>query len=58
MGVLAGRRGCGHTGTTNETGYEGMGVMSTLRRYVTPMAVIAALIVFYIYAPWGSFGLS
>jgi thiosulfate dehydrogenase [quinone] large subunit len=32
--------------------------MSTLRRYVTPIAVVAALIVLYIYAPWGSFGLS
>jgi thiosulfate dehydrogenase [quinone] large subunit len=32
--------------------------MSTLRRYVTPLAVVAALIVFYIYAPWASFGLS
>jgi thiosulfate dehydrogenase [quinone] large subunit len=32
--------------------------MSTLRRYVTPLAVVAALIVFYLYAPWGSFGLA
>ena len=31
--------------------------MSTLRRYVTPLAVVAALIVFYIEAPWASFGL-
>jgi thiosulfate dehydrogenase [quinone] large subunit len=31
--------------------------MSTLRRYVTPLAVIAALIVLYIEAPFESFGL-
>jgi thiosulfate dehydrogenase (quinone) large subunit len=32
--------------------------MSTLRRYVMPLAVVAALIVFYLYAPWASFGLA
>jgi thiosulfate dehydrogenase (quinone) large subunit len=31
--------------------------MSTIRRYVTPLAVIAAAIVLYIEAPWESFGL-
>jgi thiosulfate dehydrogenase (quinone) large subunit len=31
--------------------------MSTLRRYVTPLAVIAAAIVLYIEAPWETFGL-
>jgi thiosulfate dehydrogenase [quinone] large subunit len=31
--------------------------MSTLRRYVTPLAVLAAAIVLYIEAPWGTFGL-
>ncbi len=32
--------------------------MSTIRRYVTPLAVIAAAIVLYLSAPWASFGLS
>jgi thiosulfate dehydrogenase [quinone] large subunit len=32
-------------------------MMSTLRRYVTPLAVVAALIVLYIEAPWSSLGL-
>lgn len=31
--------------------------MSTLRRYVTPLAIIAAAIILYIEAPWESFGL-
>jgi thiosulfate dehydrogenase [quinone] large subunit len=31
--------------------------MSTLRRYVTPLAVLAAAIIFYIEAPWSAFGL-
>ena len=31
--------------------------MSTLRRYVTPIAVVAAAIILYIEAPWASFGL-
>jgi thiosulfate dehydrogenase [quinone] large subunit len=31
--------------------------MSTIRRYVTPLAVIAAAIVLYIEAPWETFGL-
>lgn len=31
--------------------------MSTLRRYVMPLAVVAALIVLYLYAPWSTFGL-
>jgi thiosulfate dehydrogenase [quinone] large subunit len=33
-------------------------MMSTLRRYVTPLAVVAALIVLYIEAPWSSLGLA
>jgi thiosulfate dehydrogenase [quinone] large subunit len=32
--------------------------MSTIRRYVTPLAVIAAAIVLYIEAPWETFGLA
>jgi RsiW-degrading membrane proteinase PrsW (M82 family) len=32
--------------------------MSTIRRYVTPLAVIAAAIVLYIEAPWEMFGLA
>jgi thiosulfate dehydrogenase (quinone) large subunit len=32
--------------------------MSTIRRYVTPLAVLAAAIVLYIEAPWESFGLA
>lgn len=32
--------------------------MSTLRRFVMPLAGLAALIVFYLYAPWSSFGLA
>ena len=31
--------------------------MSTIRRYVTPLAIIAAAIVLYIEAPWETFGL-
>lgn len=31
--------------------------MSTLRRYVTPLSVLAAAIVLYIEAPWETFGL-
>jgi thiosulfate dehydrogenase (quinone) large subunit len=31
--------------------------MSTIRRYVTPLAVIAAALVLYIEAPWETFGL-
>jgi thiosulfate dehydrogenase [quinone] large subunit len=31
--------------------------MTTLRRFVTPLAVVAALIVLYIEAPWSAFGL-
>jgi thiosulfate dehydrogenase [quinone] large subunit len=31
--------------------------MSTLRRYVTPLAIIGALIVLYIEAPWSAMGL-
>lgn len=32
--------------------------MSTLRRYVTPLAIIAAAIILYIEAPWETFGLA
>lgn len=32
--------------------------MSTLRRYVVPLAIIAAAIILYIEAPWESFGLA
>ncbi|HLX35669.1 MAG TPA: DoxX family membrane protein [Candidatus Limnocylindrales bacterium] len=32
--------------------------MATLRRYVVPLAIIGALIVFYIEAPWSQLGLS
>jgi thiosulfate dehydrogenase [quinone] large subunit len=32
--------------------------MSTLRRYVVPLGVIAAAIVLYLSAPWATFGLS
>ena len=32
--------------------------MSTLRRYVVPLGVIAAAIVLYLSAPWASFGLA
>jgi len=31
--------------------------MSTIRRYVTPLAIVAAAIVLYIEAPWETFGL-
>ena len=31
--------------------------MATIRRYVTPLAIVAAAIVLYIEAPWSSFGL-
>jgi hypothetical protein len=32
--------------------------MSTLRRYVTPLAAIAAAIIFYIEAPFSAIGLA
>jgi thiosulfate dehydrogenase [quinone] large subunit len=32
--------------------------MSTLRRYVTPLAIVAAAIILYIEAPWELFGLA
>src|SRR6266496_2776386 len=31
--------------------------MATIRRYVTPLAIVAAAIVLYIEAPWSTFGL-
>jgi thiosulfate dehydrogenase [quinone] large subunit len=34
-----------------------MGEMGTLRRYVTPLAIVGALIVLYIEAPWTTLGL-